>query len=231
MDSQNADGGTDAGLDSRRDALRKFGVGVAVAWAVPVVVSSPAFAIGSDAPYPPGSCAACGQGNLVLNDQFNTLLPSPPAPFGSPANWARSGNGFVRTYAGSPAFTPVSGADQSNFLRLDTGSSFTQDVSIPGGCSELPFLFSAHAVARRGTLTGTVSFFRNSLANPVGTSQTISLTSAVFSSAFTSIATSPGVLLPAVNLADTIIARITFSFTSAVGDFGGVDAVTLSVGC
>jgi len=58
----------------RRALLKRVGVGAAVVWATPAIISQSAAAAATGPP-PPVPCPLCGAGNLVVNPSFETNTP------------------------------------------------------------------------------------------------------------------------------------------------------------
>lgn len=214
--------------DTRRDALKKIGVGAAVAWSVPVIASSPALAGGSDAPFPPRDCPACGAGNQVVNGQAS--------PLGAPvAPW--TGTGDVQAYAAIFLFNTLWGGtgalacdNNGNVFVTDHLDVLRQRVDFSGFCAEQPFSLSACGYQFGAGVAGqlTVSFEVNG--SPVAGGGSDSL----------NVGTAPGItdnlsvngVLPPVGLAtDTITAIITLVGPGTAGNVAYFDAVSLSLSC
>lgn len=126
----------------RRDVLKKIGVGGAVAWTLPTLVSSPARAAASGG-VPPVPCPLCGL-NLITNPQADGS-GGPPPP-GSAAGWTSTIGGppgfpfgasqYGGALPGGP-FAPVGGPDLPNLFAIGAWSvagSITTTVDLPVAC-------------------------------------------------------------------------------------------------
>jgi hypothetical protein len=128
----------------RRDALRKIGVGAAVAWTAPLVLSATARASATEAP-PPDPCSLCG----------TNAIPNPDADQGT-ANWVDVGPSTTVVEQYDPGFpAPVGGASPNYFsvTMPDGFNNFVEnEIAVPLACGGRNWTFSAYAANRTSTL-------------------------------------------------------------------------------
>jgi hypothetical protein len=138
------------GSQTRRDLLKKAGVGVAVMWTAPMVMSFATPAAAGSVGGGGTNCPGCGR-NLLLNGSFES----------GKTDWVFTGLGTVYPYTLTPSVVPIPGsgsffgADQGS--GLGTGVSIEQTVAVDPACAGFSFtLDHQHWVI--GTETLTISF-------------------------------------------------------------------------
>lgn len=233
--------------DTRRDALKKLGVGAAVAWSVPVIASSPAWAGASDAPFPPGYCPLCNPPtDVVVNGNAN-LTPI--------ANgWSVTDGTFTNPTYGSLGLATVPPGGASRVFLLDPNGTLPSDPrgvatqtlanlglagpATSGGCAEQQARFSFYAACEPdpvddpnnpANLQWSLEFSVGAGAYSTAASGTITGRSRLDISANGLAFVCRTVTLPTADVSDQINARIRFSMSPGDGHNGFIDLVQLVV--